>query len=138
DGTPVTADDVAFTIERQKDPAVASPRQADVAPVTDVEVVDSVTLRVHLARTGIYTVNALLEVIPVPKHLLESVDPTQMRLAPFSRSPVGNGFYRFGRWEPGQQVILEVNEEMPEGRAAIDRIVLRAVPDINVALTELV
>src|SRR5690606_8308229 len=33
DGTPVTADDVVFTIERQGDPRTASPRIADVGAV---------------------------------------------------------------------------------------------------------
>jgi peptide/nickel transport system substrate-binding protein len=137
DGQPVTAEDVAFTIDRQRDPTAASPRQADVAAVAEVTVVDSFTLEVRLDRTGAYTVNALLEVVPAPRHLLETVDPSGLRMAPFSRNPVGNGFFRFGRWVPGQQLVLEVNGEMPEGRAALDRIVLRVVPDINVALTEL-
>lgn len=137
DGTPVTADDVAFTFEWQRDPVVASPRQADVAAIRRVEVVDSATVRVILGRTGIYDVNALLEVVPVPRHLLEGADPAQLRRERFSREPVGNGFYRFGRWEPGQQVILEVNEEMPEGRAALDRIVMRVVPDLNASLTDI-
>jgi peptide/nickel transport system substrate-binding protein len=137
DGRPVTAGDVAFTIDSQRDAAVASPRQADVAAVSNVTVIDSVTVEVRLNRTGQYTVNALLEVVPVPRHLLEGVTPSEMRLAPFGRQPVGNGFFRFGRWDPGQQVVLEVNPEMPEGRAALDRVVIRVVPDINVALTEL-
>src|SRR5690606_6068423 len=109
----------------------------DVAAVASVTVVDSTTLRVGLRQAGIYTVNALLEVLPVPKHLLEEVDPARMRQAPFSRNPVGNGFFRFVRWDPGQQVILEANPDMPEGRVALDRVVMRVVPDINVALTEL-
>lgn len=137
DGVPVTASDVAFTIERQRQAEVASPRQADVAAVRAVTVLDSTTLDVALERAGIYTLNALLEVVPVPKHLLEATDPDQMRRDPFSRRPVGNGFYRFVRWEPGQQIILEVNPEMPEGRAALDRIVIRVVPDLNAAITEL-
>lgn len=137
DGTPVTAHDVVFTLDRQRDPEVASPRQADVAAVRQATALDSVTVEVRLSRTGIYTVNALLEVVPAPRHLLEDVQTTAMRQAGFSRNPVGNGFYRFGRWEAGQQVILEVNPEMPEGRAALDRIVMRVVPDINVAMTEL-
>lgn len=137
DGRPVTADDVAFTIERQRDPTVASPRVADVAAVQSVTVVDSVTVNVRLSRTGQYTVNALLEVVPVPKHLLEGSDPAQLRRDPFGRNPVGNGFFRFGRWDPGQQLVLEANTEMPEGRPALDRIVIRVVPDINAALTEL-
>jgi peptide/nickel transport system substrate-binding protein len=137
DGQPVTAHDVAFTIERQRDPAVASPRQADVAAVESVTVVDSVTLVLQMSRTGAYSVNALLEVVPAPRHLLEGVDPAGMRMDPFSRNPVGNGFFRFGRWDPGQQLILEVNPDMPEGRAALDRVVIRVVPDLSAALTEL-
>lgn len=137
DGEPVTAEDVAFTIERQMDPVVASPRQAEVAPVEGVTVVDSVTLEIKLSRTGAYTTNALLEVVTVPQHLLADIEPDRVRMSPFGRNPVGNGFYRFGRWDPGQQLVLEANPDMPEGRAALDRIVMRFVPDINAALTEL-
>ena len=137
DGRKVSGDDVKFTIESQMNEVVASPRVADVAAVEEVTVVDSFTVEVKMSRTGAYAVNALLEVVPVPKHLLEGVDPAQMRQAPFSRNPVGNGFFRFGRWEAGQQVILEVNPNMPEGRAALDRVVMRVVPDKNAALTEL-
>jgi len=137
DGQPVTAEDVAFTIERQRDPLVASPRQADVGAVEDVRVVNPTTLVVRMSRTGAYSVNALLEVVPAPRHLLQDVDAAGMRMAPFSRNPVGNGFFRFGRWDPGQQLILEANPDVPEGRPALDRVVLRVVPDLNAALTEL-
>jgi peptide/nickel transport system substrate-binding protein len=137
DGTPVTAEDVVFTIERQRDERVASPRQADVAAVTSVTAPDSFTVEARLSRTGPYTVNALLEVVPVPRHLLGDVDPGGIRTAPFGRNPVGNGFYRFLRWEAGQNLILEANPEMPEGRPALDRVVMRFIPDISAAMTEL-
>ncbi|HET7274218.1 MAG TPA: ABC transporter substrate-binding protein [Longimicrobiaceae bacterium] len=137
DGVPVTAEDVVFTIRLQKNPLTASPRQADVASVREVTAVDSFTVEVKLDRPGPYTVNALLEVVPVPKHLLEDVAPEEMRFAPFSRNPVGNGFYRFGGWDAGQNLTLLVNEDMPEGRAALDRVILRFVPDVNAAMTEL-
>ena len=137
DGVPVTADDVVFTIERQMDPLTAAPRQADVAAVADVTATDSFTVEVDLNHTGPYAVNALLEVVPIPRHLLADVPPAELRMAPFSRNPVGNGFYRFGRWDAGQQLILEVNPDRPEGRAAIDRVVMRFIPDMNASMTEL-
>jgi peptide/nickel transport system substrate-binding protein len=137
DGRPVTAEDVVFTIEMQKDERTASSRQADVAAVREVRAIDTLTVEVRLARTGMYTVNALLEVVPVPKHLLGDVPPERMKAAPFGRSPVGNGFYRFGRWDSGQNLILEVNADAPEGRPALERIVMRFVPDINVAISEM-
>lgn len=137
DGTPVTAEDVVFTIDRQGDPRTASPRQGDVAAVRSATAADSFTVEVELSRIGPYAINALLEVVPVPRHLLEDVSPQEMRQAPFGRDPVGNGFYRFVRWSAGQSVVLDANTDMPEGRPAIDRIVMRVVPDVNGALTEL-
>lgn len=137
DGRPVTAEDVVFTIQRQQDSATASPRQADVGAVTSIRAVDPQTVEVKLNRTGPSTVNALLEVIPVPKHLLENVDPAQMRFNAFSQKPVGNGLFRFGSWTKGQQIMVEANPDAPEGRPALDRIVVRVVPDATARLTQL-
>lgn len=137
DGTRVTAHDVVFTIERQRDPATASPRQADVAAVSSVTARDSFTVQVQLDRSGPYAINALLEVVPVPRHLLEGVPPAELRNSAFGRSPVGNGYYRFGNWIGGQSLTLVVNEDRPEDRAAIERVVMRFLPDMNAAITEL-
>ena len=137
DGRKVTADDVVFTIERQRDPATGSPRRGDVAAVVSAVARDSFTVDIKLDRGGLYTVNALLEVVPVPKHLLQNVGAAQMTNAPFNRNPVGNGFYRFGAWQPGQQLTLHADTAKPDGRAAIDRIVMRFIPDVNAAMTEM-
>jgi peptide/nickel transport system substrate-binding protein len=137
DGTPVTADDVVFTIRMQRDPATASPRQSDVAAVTHVAARDSFTVEVRLDRTSLYTVNALLEVVPVPSHLLGDVAAADMRMAPFGRNPVGNNYYRFGRWTAAQSLVLEVDADRPDGRAAIDRIIMRFIPDVTAGVTEL-
>lgn len=136
DGTPVTADDVVFTIERQRDPQTAAPRQADVAAVRNVRARDSATVEITMNRTGPYAVNAILEVMPVPRHLLESVASGDMRNSAFGRNPVGNGFYRFGTWTAGQNLTLHVNEQRQD-RAAIERIIMRFLPDMNSAITEL-
>lgn len=137
DGEPVTASDVVYTIEMQRDVRTASSRRPDVAAVESATEIDSLTVAVKLSRVGPYTVNALLEVVPVPRHLLEGIEPERMKTAGFGRQPVGNGFYRFGRWDAGQSLVLEANTEVPEGRASLDRIVMRFVPDLNVAMTEL-
>jgi peptide/nickel transport system substrate-binding protein len=137
DGVRVTAEDVVFTIELQRNPETGSPRLADVAAVTSVAARDSFSVAVGMSRTGVYDVNALLEVVPVPRHLLADVSPAELRNAPFGRRPVGNGFYRFGTWSAGQSLTLEVNAQKPDGRAAIDRIIMRFVPDMNAAMTEL-
>lgn len=137
DGAPVTAEDVVFTIERQRDPATGSPRQADVAAVKAATARDSFKVVVQLERAGLYNVNALLEVVPIPKHLLANVPAAELANAPFSRNPVGNGFYRFRDWSAGQMLTLEVNRDKPDGRASIERIMMRFLPDMNAAMTSL-
>jgi peptide/nickel transport system substrate-binding protein len=137
DGRPVTAEDVVFTIERQKDPATASPRQQDVLAVESARAVDSATVEVKLNRTGPSTLNALLEVIPVPRHILDTVPADRMRFAGFGQRPVGNGLFRFGEWQKGQQVTVEANPDAPEGRPALNRVIMRVVPDPTARLTEL-
>jgi peptide/nickel transport system substrate-binding protein len=137
DGQPVTAEDVVFTIERQRDSTTTSPRMADVAAVTSARAIDPQTVEVRLNRTGPSTLNALLEVIPVPKHLLGNVSPTQLRFNAFSQKPVGNGLFRFGRWTKGQEIVVEANPDAPEGRPALDRIVIRVVPEATARLTQL-
>ncbi|HEU0077884.1 MAG TPA: ABC transporter substrate-binding protein [Longimicrobiaceae bacterium] len=137
DGKAVTAQDVVFTIERQKDPRTASPRQQDVVAVESARAVDSATVEVKLNRTGPSTLHALLEVVPVPKHLLDSIPPDRMRFAGFGQRPVGNGLFRFGDWQKGQQVTVQANAAAPEGRPALERIIMRLVPDPTARTTEL-
>jgi peptide/nickel transport system substrate-binding protein len=137
DDVPVTADDLLFTIERQRDERTASPRRNDVLPVAEAEAVDSFTVRLRLSEPGPYTVNALLDVVTVPRHLLDTIPAERMRFAAFGRNPVGNGYFRFAGWQAGQSVTLQANPDVPEGRPALDRLVLRFVPDLNAAMTEL-
>ncbi|MET0399941.1 MAG: ABC transporter substrate-binding protein [Longimicrobiaceae bacterium] len=137
DGRPVTAGDVVFTIERQKDPRTASPRQQDVIAVESARAVDSATVEVKLNRTGPSTLNALLEVIPVPRHLLDSIPADRMRFAGFGQRPVGNGLFRFEQWQKGQQVTVQANPDAPEGRPALERVIMRLVPDPTARTTEL-
>ena len=136
DGTPTSARDILFTIERMKNEEVASTRQADVAAVESARAVDSMTVEVKLNRTGPSTLNSLLEVVPAPAHLLEGVAPAQLRFAPFNSRPVGNGLYRFERWTKGQEIVVVANTDAPE-RPSLDRIVMRIVPDPSARVTGL-
>jgi peptide/nickel transport system substrate-binding protein len=137
DGVPVTAEDVAWSIGMQKDADIASPRAADLTGIGTAVARDPLTVEVELLRRGPYTMNSLLEVMPSPRHLLDTVPAARMRFSPFGRNPVGNGLYRFRDWRQGQTLTLETNPDAPEGRPALDRIVLRMVPDMSAALTEL-
>jgi peptide/nickel transport system substrate-binding protein len=120
-----------------EDENVGSPRKPDVEGVESVRMVDSMTVEARLSRMSPAAVNALLEVIPVPKHILKDVAPAQMRFHSFGREPVGNGLYRFGRWEQGKQVTVNANTTALGGRPSIDRIIVRNVPEPSARLTSL-
>jgi peptide/nickel transport system substrate-binding protein len=137
DGVPTSAADIVWTIQMQKDSSVASTRQGDVEPVTSVRALDSMTVEVKLNRTGTATLNALLEVVPAPKHLLDSIPPGKLRFAAFNNHPVGNGLYRFVRWTKGQEAVVEANPDASP-RASLDRIIVRVVPDPSGRLTSLI
>ena len=137
DGRPTSAEDVVYTIQMQKDSSVASTRGQDVEAVTSARALDSMTVEVKLNKPGPSTFNSLLEVVPVPKHLLDSIPPARMRFASFNTRPVGNGLYRFVRWNKGQEAVLEANPDAPK-RPSINRIIVRVVPDPSARLTALI
>jgi peptide/nickel transport system substrate-binding protein/oligopeptide transport system substrate-binding protein len=47
--------------------------------------------------------------------------------ADFGRAPVGTGPFKFVRWEPNQEIVLEANDYYYEGRPFLDSIVFKIV-----------
>jgi peptide/nickel transport system substrate-binding protein len=47
--------------------------------------------------------------------------------AHFGRAPVGTGPFKFVRWEPNQEIVLEANDHYYEGRPFLDSIVFKIV-----------
>jgi oligopeptide transport system substrate-binding protein len=43
----------------------------------------------------------------------------------FGRSPVGTGPFKFARWEPNQEIVLEANDQYHEGRPFLDKVVFK-------------
>ncbi len=50
-------------------------------------------------------------------------------LLPFSEAPVGAGAYRFERIDPGNELVLTAFDDYVGGRAQIDRVIWRVLPD---------
>ena len=140
DGESVTAEDVAFTFRRVKDPDVGSPAQPYFSAWDSVEVVDPHTLRFRVRPVAALFFGWTL--VPIaPEHVLGGVPPSELAGHPFgSTSPVGSGPYRLVRREPGDRWVLEANPDFPEalgGRPYLDRLVYRVVPDESTLLAEL-
>src|SRR5690606_33365978 len=109
DGTPVTADDVVWSVETYMDPALAFANLQYFQFVDRVEKLDDRTVVFHFKAPHSDVLADFLEWHPMPKHLLGHVAPGDMRTAPYNRNPVGNGPFRFVSWTPNQQVVFEAN-----------------------------
>lgn len=139
DGKKVTAEDVAFTFELAKNPVTASLlASAYLSQVDRAQVIDSSTVRFHFTHPHAQALEDFWWA-PVPKHVLGSVAPADLRNAPFNRSPVGSGPYRVGEWKANEQLVLVRDSTFPQalgGPPAVDRIVFRIIPEASTVLTE--
>ena len=91
DGTPVTADDVAFTVSLAQNPDVKSPRRADWDGVV-AHVVDARTVTFTLPQAyAPFLENTTMGILP--KHLWENVTPSEFPFFALNTAPVGSGPY---------------------------------------------
>lgn len=92
DGSPLTADDVAFTIEKVQDPALRSPHAGDWANVT-VKVVSSNTIQFVLKQAyAPFITETDLGILP--KHIWGSVSDDQFIFSQYNIQPIGAGPYK--------------------------------------------
>jgi peptide/nickel transport system substrate-binding protein len=72
----------------------------------------------------------------LPAHLLRPVPRDQWKTAPFGRQPVGDGPYRFVRWQAAQSVELIADSNFFLGRPGIRRLIWRFTPNLQVAVQQ--
>jgi peptide/nickel transport system substrate-binding protein len=125
DGTPVTSEDVLFTIQKAQDPALKSPKYADWSGV-GVSAVDRRTVRFTLSKPyapflGITTLGIL------PMHLWKSVSNEEFPFSTLQTNPVGAGPFsaaRISRDKSGliESATLVANPGYALGRPYLDSI----------------
>lgn len=107
DGRALTAEDVVFTFQTIQNPDAGSPLFASWRGIT-VKAVDPRTITFTLTNSFAPFVYSLTTGI-VPKHLLENVQPAQLRSALFNNTkPIGSGPFK---WE-----VIELLGDTPESR----------------------
>lgn len=89
DGTPVTADDVVFTIEKAQDPGLKSPVYANWANVR-AEAVDPRTVRFTLPESyAPFLEDTTLGILP--RHIWRNVTNEEFPFSPYATRPIGAG-----------------------------------------------
>jgi peptide/nickel transport system substrate-binding protein len=139
DGRPTTAADVLFTFERAKDSTTAYPNAEYFTHWKNARVIDS--LSIQFTWDPHAEPLAGLPFLPVmPKHLLESIPPAQLKDAPFNKAPVGNGPFKFVEYRANDRWVFEANDNYPKdlgGRPYLDRVVFRIIPDVTAQTAEI-
>lgn len=138
DGTPVTSDDVLFTIERMKSDGSLVPQDVkDLWNNVAVEKLDDKNIKFTLPEPFVPFIDYLTFGI-LPKHLLEAIPPDQMPNAQFNIQPIGTGPYKFDHLiiEKGKiaGVVLILNADYYGGVPFIEQVVFRYYPDSAAAL----
>lgn len=93
DGTPLTADDIVFTVKLIQNPQYKSPLRANWQGVS-VEALNPQTIRFTL-RAPYEPFIENLTVGIIPRHSWENITPEQMPLHELNLKPVGSGPYQF-------------------------------------------
>tara|TARA_B100000745_G_scaffold219274_1_gene146003 strand:- start:15767 stop:17563 length:1797 start_codon:yes stop_codon:yes gene_type:complete len=92
DGTPLTADDVVFTVETAQDPAIKSTRRADWEGVT-VEKITDREVRFTLQQPyAPFLENTTLGILP--RHIWLNVSPQEFAFSTFNTQPIGSGPFK--------------------------------------------
>jgi len=136
DGTPVTADDVVFTIEKVREPAVENRTYGPMfRNVESIEALDRSTVLVRYSEITPDFLEAW-RVPLLPRHLAGVEE--DLLTSEFSRHPIGCGPFRFVSYRPGQDILLEANDDYWDGRPHIDQLVFKIFPDQRTAYQALI
>lgn len=112
DGEPLTAADVAFTING----ILASPTaEADLSMVDEAVATGEYTVELHLNRPFNILLYTLANVGICPEHAHGS---------DYGDHPIGSGRYMLTQWDKGQQVIFDANPTYYGEKPQIERVVV--------------
>ena len=132
DGTPVTVDDVTFTLDLIKSDSSLFPADVrEMWKLVQIKKLNDKTIQFILPEPFAPFLDYLAFGL-IPKHILDGTGADQLASAAFNLAPVGTGPYRFGRLivENGQVTGVELNafDKYYNGRPFIDQVVFRYFP----------
>jgi peptide/nickel transport system substrate-binding protein len=140
DGTPVDAEAVKFSFERQIDPnhpyhdtGEFPYAEFTLGNIESIEVIDTLTVQITLSATFAPFLSNLA------MHAAAIVSPTAVAEygRDFSENQVGTGPYRFVSWERGVEVVLERNPDYWRGEPQVERLIFRPIVEDQTSLAAL-
>src|SRR5690606_24074902 len=132
DGTPLTAEDVAFSINRIIDPELKSPQLSQFDQIEKAEAVSPTEVRVTTKSPYPALLAQLVKLSIVPKAYVEKVGNEA-----FNLKPMGSGPYALTEWQKGVQTTLKANPDYWRVKPPFDTVIFRAVPDVSTRIADL-
>ena len=132
DGTPLTADDVVFSVKRITNPDFKSPQLGQFSKIIGADATG--THSVRLTTDGPYPVllAQLVKLSIVSRAYAERVGDEELNL-----KPMGSGPYKFVEWRKGVKVVLERNDGYWRDEPPFASVEFAAVPDAATRLADL-
>jgi peptide/nickel transport system substrate-binding protein len=130
-GEPFDADAVKFSFARFVDPTIKNGYATLLKPVSEVQVVDPMTVRVKTTEPFaelIETLSGYVEMLP-PR---AAADPGAV-----AAKPIGTGPYRFVSWSPNDRFVVEAAGSHWSGQPYLKQVVFRPIPDPTARINEL-
>jgi len=143
DGTPVTAEAVKYSLERQADPAIGAPRRAVLKGV-NVEATEELLATLKFDQPNATFLESLA--MNAPGGVGALISPTahqQMGDDRFNESPVSVGPFKIEKLALDGESVFVANPDWPitapngDKLPYLDRVIIKVIPETAVAVAEL-
>ena len=138
DGEDFNADDVVFTLTSLASPeytggnegrvmsivGAADYQAGNADSVEGIKKIDDYTVEITLESPNAAFLSNMY-VAMLPEHILAGESPADWGNDDFNRAPIGTGKYKFVKWEAGQYISLEKNEDYFGTQPSIDNVVVQ-------------
>lgn len=125
-GEPFNADTVLFTVDAFLNPPEGERRGAAgrLGNLTGAEKVDDYTVRFTTSQPDVTIPLGFRSLYMIPPGYIQEVGRDRFR-----EQLVGTGPFRFESWKTSEEVVVVANDSYWQGRPALDRVVVREIPD---------
>ncbi len=128
-GEPFNADAAVYSIKRIIDPKFNSEQISFFETIKDAKKVDDLTVQIITDGPDPILLSRL--------YWMKMVPPAFSKDPKFNETPIGTGPYRFVRWNRGQDILLEVNQDFWGPAPQITRVTYRFVEEPGTRLAGL-
>lgn len=132
DGSPLTAEDVVFSIKRIIDPKFKSPQLSQFDQISDAIAVSPTKVRITTQKPYPVLLSQLVKLSIVPSDYVAKVGDQA-----FNEKPVGSGPYKLQERQMGVQTVLNAAPDYWRGKQPFQNVIFRAVPDVSTRIADL-